>query len=150
MIFNEIKCHVNTSLGLVGGCWACIPPCVRAWLGCFYLLVNQQKVCKILIYFLKTVIGWSALWFGKKNIPQRPNQQSKTLFLCFLIRNTSFLLWHEINCNMHVYTFEINVCMKNLPKNYKSAKKRISNIRVLSKLRKQFGKDQTLLKNLLI
>jgi len=23
MIFNEIKCHVNTSLGLVGGC---IPP----------------------------------------------------------------------------------------------------------------------------
>jgi len=23
MIFNEIKCHVNTSLGLMGGC---IPP----------------------------------------------------------------------------------------------------------------------------
>jgi len=30
MIFNEIKCHVNTSLGLVGGCIPCIPPCVRA------------------------------------------------------------------------------------------------------------------------
>jgi len=29
MIFNEIKCHINTSLDLVGGC---IPPCVRAWL----------------------------------------------------------------------------------------------------------------------
>jgi len=28
MIFNEIKCHVNTPLGLVGGC---ISPCVRAW-----------------------------------------------------------------------------------------------------------------------
>jgi len=28
MIFNEIKCHVNTSLGLVGGC---IRPCVRAY-----------------------------------------------------------------------------------------------------------------------
>jgi len=28
MIFNEIKCHVNTSLGLVGGMH---PPCVRAW-----------------------------------------------------------------------------------------------------------------------
>jgi len=28
MSFNEIKCHVNTSLGLVGGC---IPPCVRAF-----------------------------------------------------------------------------------------------------------------------
>jgi len=27
MIFNEIKCHVNTSLGLVGGMH---PPCVRA------------------------------------------------------------------------------------------------------------------------
>ena len=26
MIFNEIKCHVNTSLGLVGGCIPCIPP----------------------------------------------------------------------------------------------------------------------------
>jgi len=24
MIFNEIKCHVNTSLGLVGGCIPCI------------------------------------------------------------------------------------------------------------------------------
>jgi len=27
MIFNEIKCHVNTSLGLVG---VMHPPCVRA------------------------------------------------------------------------------------------------------------------------
>jgi len=26
MIFNEIKCHVNTTLGLVGGCIPCIPP----------------------------------------------------------------------------------------------------------------------------
>jgi len=31
MIFNEIKCRVNTSLGLVGGCIPCISPCVRAW-----------------------------------------------------------------------------------------------------------------------
>jgi len=31
MIFNEIKCHVNTSLGLVGECIPCIPSCVRAW-----------------------------------------------------------------------------------------------------------------------
>ena len=30
MIFNEIKCHVNTSLGLVGGCIPCISPYVRA------------------------------------------------------------------------------------------------------------------------
>jgi len=30
MIFNEIKCHTNTPLGLVGGCIPCIPPCVRA------------------------------------------------------------------------------------------------------------------------
>jgi len=27
MIFNEIKCHVRTSLGLLG----MHPPCVRAW-----------------------------------------------------------------------------------------------------------------------
>jgi len=26
MIFNEIKRHVNTSIGLVGGCIPCIPP----------------------------------------------------------------------------------------------------------------------------
>jgi len=25
MIFNEIQCHANTSLGLVGGCIPCIP-----------------------------------------------------------------------------------------------------------------------------
>jgi len=25
MIFNEVKCHVNTSLGLVGGCIPCTP-----------------------------------------------------------------------------------------------------------------------------
>jgi len=30
MIFNEIKCHVNAPLGLVGGCIPCIPLCVRA------------------------------------------------------------------------------------------------------------------------
>ena len=29
MIFNETKGHVNTFLGMVGGC---IPPCVRACL----------------------------------------------------------------------------------------------------------------------
>ena len=29
MIFNEIKCHINTSTGLVGGCILCTP-CVRA------------------------------------------------------------------------------------------------------------------------
>jgi len=31
MILNEIKCHVNTSLGLVGGMHPLHPPCVRAW-----------------------------------------------------------------------------------------------------------------------
>jgi len=29
MIFNEIICHVNTFLGLVGGCIPCIPLCPR-------------------------------------------------------------------------------------------------------------------------
>jgi len=31
MIFNEIKCHVNTSLGLVGRMHPLHPHCVRAW-----------------------------------------------------------------------------------------------------------------------
>ena len=30
LIFNEIKCHVNTSLGLVGVMHPLHPPCVRA------------------------------------------------------------------------------------------------------------------------
>jgi len=30
MIFSEIKCHVNTCLGLVGGMHPLHPPCVRA------------------------------------------------------------------------------------------------------------------------
>jgi len=29
MISNEIKCHVNICLGLVGGCIPCIPLCPR-------------------------------------------------------------------------------------------------------------------------
>jgi len=34
MIFNEIKCHVNTSLGLVGGDVSpAFPPCICAWCG---------------------------------------------------------------------------------------------------------------------
>ena len=32
MSFNEIMCHVNTSLGLVGGMHPLHPPCVRGWL----------------------------------------------------------------------------------------------------------------------
>jgi len=32
IIFNDIKYHVNTSLGLVGGCIPGISPCVRACL----------------------------------------------------------------------------------------------------------------------
>jgi len=31
MILNEIKCHVNTSLGLVRGIHPLYPPCVRTW-----------------------------------------------------------------------------------------------------------------------
>jgi len=27
MIFNEIKCRVSTSLGLVGGCISCVRAC---------------------------------------------------------------------------------------------------------------------------
>jgi len=30
MFFNEIKFHVNTCLGLVGGCIPCMPPAVPA------------------------------------------------------------------------------------------------------------------------
>jgi len=40
MIFNELKCRVNTSLGLVGGYIPCIPPCVRACVSCDNDLCN--------------------------------------------------------------------------------------------------------------
>jgi len=52
MIFNEIKCHVNTSLGLVGGCIPCIPPCVRAWMQCIgttslkEVIFEHNTICK--------------------------------------------------------------------------------------------------------
>jgi len=52
MIFNEIKCHVNTSLGLVGGCIPCSPTPVSApgynYLGAFYL-TYFARVCEIFI-----------------------------------------------------------------------------------------------------
>jgi len=38
MIFNEIKCHVNTTLGLVGGSIPCILP-VSGPGNCFYFIV---------------------------------------------------------------------------------------------------------------
>jgi len=46
MIFNEIKCRVSTSLGLVGGWIPCIPHCVCACLqtACkFFRVTFQQK-----------------------------------------------------------------------------------------------------------
>jgi len=43
MIFNEIKCHVNTSLGLVGGMQGMHSPCVRAWLSRFVWRVFHLK-----------------------------------------------------------------------------------------------------------
>jgi len=36
MIFNEIKCRVNTCLGLVGGCIPCIPPVSEPGRKCSY------------------------------------------------------------------------------------------------------------------
>jgi len=44
MIFNEIKCHVNTSLGLVRGCITCTPLCPRLNTGLVLdLLVVKQN-----------------------------------------------------------------------------------------------------------
>jgi len=45
MICNEIKCHVNTSLGLVGGMHPLhAPSCVRTWsLYFFYLLPESYE-----------------------------------------------------------------------------------------------------------
>jgi len=41
MSFNEIKCHVNISLGLVGGCIPCIPPVSAPG------LKTPRRFCKI-------------------------------------------------------------------------------------------------------
>ena len=43
MTFNEIKCHVNTCLGLVGGMHPLHPPCVRAWLCCSVFVTSTQN-----------------------------------------------------------------------------------------------------------
>jgi len=54
MIFNEIKCHVNTSFGLVGGCIPCTPLCPRLVVGLikkstsqksYFTLVQDYPVC---------------------------------------------------------------------------------------------------------
>ena len=47
MIFNEIKCHVNTFLGLVGGMYPLHLPCVRAWTQYLfrYLEIFLQEYC---------------------------------------------------------------------------------------------------------
>jgi len=44
MIFNEIECHVNNSLGLVGGDSSpASPSCVRAWLQHAWITVYSQE-----------------------------------------------------------------------------------------------------------
>jgi len=48
MIFNEIKCHVNTSLGLVEGYIPCIPPCVRACEGA-NVFISKNRLNKLLV-----------------------------------------------------------------------------------------------------
>ena len=45
MIFNEIKCHVNTYLGLVGVMHLLHPPpCVRAWICIYFLSFFHQPL----------------------------------------------------------------------------------------------------------
>jgi len=53
MIFNEIKCHVNTSLGLLGGFIPCITPCVRASSCCWLCTVMLFR-----IQFYNCVFDW--------------------------------------------------------------------------------------------
>jgi len=62
MIFNEIKCHVNTSLGLVGGCIPCIPHPVSApafiIMLCFFVR---------LVYFCFSLV-YSGLFWGSSSL----------------------------------------------------------------------------------
>jgi len=44
MIFNEIKCHVSASLGLVGGCTPCIPPCPRLAIAYIVLFFSRENL----------------------------------------------------------------------------------------------------------
>jgi len=56
MIFSEIKCHVNTSLGLVRGMHPLHPsPCVRA---CFH---QSLLICETLWLTSITSIRWSSV-----------------------------------------------------------------------------------------
>ena len=48
MIFNEIKCHVNTSLGLVGGIHPLHPPRVRAWQLLILYCFSHVKIFRFL------------------------------------------------------------------------------------------------------
>ena len=77
MIFNEIKCYVNTSLGLVGGCIPCIPPlCPRLTaVPLRYHGFNPSNVVKVASIiasrsrrFCKLIPGNSVRCFPNKNI----------------------------------------------------------------------------------
>jgi len=62
MSFNEIKCHVNTSLGLVGGASPESPPCVRACLlGMAHetLSASGLYLCVIFFFFRQFQVVWT-------------------------------------------------------------------------------------------
>jgi len=84
MIFNETKCHVKTSLGLVGGCIPCIPPlCPRLcgllvrkpteWLQLFFSPNNLV----MLITVYQTNTGHRAVSLNNES-----NAQNKFSFKC--------------------------------------------------------------------
>jgi len=58
IVFNEIKSHVNTSLGLVRGCIPCIPPCVRACLPSWHH--SRLLTLTFLTYVPLSIFGGSA------------------------------------------------------------------------------------------
>jgi len=63
MIFNEIKCYVNTSLGLVGGMHACIPPV--SW-------------CSSPLKQVPAIVGWLMM-----TLLRLPHRQKGEYILCW-------------------------------------------------------------------
>jgi len=52
MIFNEIKCHVNTSFGLVGGMHPLHPPlCPRL------VETHREEVARSEVRYLRSLLG---------------------------------------------------------------------------------------------
>jgi len=137
MIFNEIKCHVNTLFDLVGGCIPYIPLCPRLyvskiqfppstvhfqfWTGDAFPSAPHNTLCKEWTNCLK----WK---LAKCFFAPSQNHQNKHIFRisgieCVSLSNSWFYKWSCLVWAPHC--FKIWECLCSGPSNYLNVHKNI-------------------------